>query len=126
VPDIPRLQVRFDEEAFAEDLHHATRAGREVGDRERARLEREGIPTDELQPCAPEGPEGTRLAGCVKTYLPRPDGQWGMVFTGDLEPDGSPVLVALAFGLRHPERPWQPSVYQVAHRRLHGAASDDR
>jgi hypothetical protein len=42
----------------AEDLHHATRAGREVDERERARLEREGIPTDELQPCAPVGPEG--------------------------------------------------------------------
>jgi hypothetical protein len=49
-----------------------------------------------------------------------------MVFAGAREPDGSPVLVALAFGLRHPERAWQPSVYQFAHRRLHGAATNER
>jgi hypothetical protein len=43
-----------------------------------------------------------------------------MVFSGDLAEDGTPVLVCLAFGLRHPTRAWQPSVYQVADRRLHG------
>jgi hypothetical protein len=32
------------------------------------------------------------------------------------------VLYHLAIGVRHPDHPWQPSVYQVAHRRLHGAA----
>ena len=62
----------------------------------------------------------------MKTYLPRTDGQWGVVFTGDLEPDGSPVLVALDSGSVTRSAPGQPSVYQVAHRRLHGAASDDR
>jgi len=118
VSDSPRFPVRFDAEAFAEDLYHATQAGRAVAERERFRLARDGIRTSELQPCAAEGPEGTRLAGCVKTYLPQPDGQWGMVLTGDRELDGTPVLVYLAFGLRHPQRAWQPSIYQVAHRRL--------
>lgn len=108
--DSPRFPVRVADEAFSEDLHHASPAGREIGERERSRMEGEGIATDELQPCAAEGPDATRLAGCVKTYLPRPDGQWGMVLTGDLAPEGSPVLVCLAFGLRHPEHAWQPSV----------------
>lgn len=117
--DSPRFPVRFDEEAFSEDLHHATQAGRVIAERERVRLERNGIRPRELQPCAAEGPEGTRLAGCVKTYLPPPDGQWGMVLTGDREPNGAPVLTYLAFGVRHPQRAWQPSVYQVAHRPLH-------
>lgn len=55
----------------------------------------------------------------MKTYLPHPDGPWGFVLTGDIDSDATPVLVALAFGLRHPQRAWQPSVYQVAHARLH-------
>ena len=39
--DIAHFAVRFDEEAFAEDLEHATAAGREVA--VAARLEREGV-----------------------------------------------------------------------------------
>ena len=113
--DSPRFSVRFDEEALAEDLAHASASGREVG--ERARLERDGIAVSELRACAAEGRDGTRLAGCLKAYLPRPAGPWGMVFTGDRDP--TPVLVFLAFGVRHPRSPWRPSVYQVAHRRLH-------
>jgi hypothetical protein len=122
VADRPRFAVRFDDEAFAEDLHHATAAGRDVGERERARMEREGVGTGQLKACQAEGREGTELGGCVKTYLPQPDGPWGMVFTGDREADGSPVLVCLAFGVRHPTRAWQPSVYQVADWRLRPAA----
>lgn len=38
--DKRRLTARFDDEAFGEDLAHATRAGREVGELERARVER--------------------------------------------------------------------------------------
>jgi hypothetical protein len=40
-----------------------------------------------------------------------------MVFQG-WEREG-PGPAYLAFGLCHPKRSWQPSVYQVAHRRLH-------
>jgi len=120
VVDIPRFPVRFDSEAFAEDLHHATAAGRAVGTRERGRLEREGVVATELFGCDPEPRDGTRLAGCVKTYLPQPDGGWGMVFSGDRDAHGGPILVVVAFGVRHPVQAWQPSVYQVAHRRLNG------
>ena len=118
--DSPRFPVRFDDDARSrKTCYHATPAGQEIAARERTRLERDGIAVDELQPCAAEGPDGTRLGGCVKTYLPRPNGGWGMVFTGDVEADGRPVLVTLAFGMRHPQRAWQPSVYHVAHSRLH-------
>lgn len=123
--DSRRFAVRFDDEAFAEDLYHATRAGNTIATSERARLEREGIAISELRSCAAEGPDGTRLAGCVKTYLPQPDGSWGMVFTGDTDDHGDPVLISLAFGLRHPRRAWQPSVYQVAHARLHDPPAGD-
>ena len=40
--DSPRFPVRFDAEALAEDLAHASARGREVGMGERARLERDG------------------------------------------------------------------------------------
>jgi len=38
----PRFSVRFDEEAFTEDLVHATEAGRAVASSERAWLENRG------------------------------------------------------------------------------------
>ena len=122
--DSPRFSAHFDEEAFAEDLDHATDAGRLVAQAERARMERDGLPVGELLACDPDARDGTRLAGCVKTYLPQPNGDWGMVFTGDTDERGTPVLLYVAFGVRHPIHAWQPSVYQVAHRRLHPPASD--
>jgi hypothetical protein len=42
-----------------------------------------------------------------------------MVFTSDVDAGGRPLLITLAFGVRHPRRAWQPSVYQVAHARMH-------
>ncbi len=51
--DIARFPVYVDEEAFAEDREHASAAGREMADRERARFEREGIAPGELRACEP-------------------------------------------------------------------------
>lgn len=118
----PLFPARFQEEAFAEDLAHATPAGREVGVAERARIEVDGISQAELLACEPEARDGTRLPGCVKTYLPQPDGDWGMVFEGDTDGAGAPMLICLAFGRRHPIKQWQPSVYEIADRRLRAAA----
>ncbi len=112
------FQVRFDDEAFVEDLAHASAAGQKVALQARRRLERDGLAASETRPCLAEGPEGTRLAGCVKLYLPPPAGRWGLVLRL-ARAEEELVLYHLAFGVRHPERPWQPSVYQVAHRRLH-------
>jgi hypothetical protein len=39
------------------------------------------------------------------------------VFSIDCEPS-KPALVLLAVGERHPQRPWKPSVYEIAHRRF--------
>lgn len=118
-----RFGVRFDELAFADDLGHATPAGREVAQAARQRLERDGADPSVFKRCDRDARDGTRLPNCLKTYLPGPDGRWRMIFevlrdtaTGEL------VLSFLAFGVAHPEHPWQPSVYQVAHQRLHPPA----
>ena len=116
--DEPRFEVRFDALAFAEDHEHATSAGRRAADRARRELERNGIAVSHLLRCQSEGRDGTQLAGCVKTRVPWPDGRWGMVLV-PAATQGPPTLRVLAFGERRPSAPWRPSVYQVAHRRLH-------
>ncbi len=117
---VGRFEVRFDELAVIDDLAHATPAGRQVAMAARERLEREGADPADFKRCDPHGRDGTRLANCVKTYLPGPDGRWRMVFeiTRD-KTSGALVLTYRAFGVGHPEHPWQPSAYQVAHGRLH-------
>lgn len=75
-----------------------------------------GIPIKWLRRCEEEGRDGTRLGGCVKAYFPQPAGRWGAVFAAD-EEAAKPALVLLAVGERHPDRPWRPSVYEIAHRR---------
>jgi hypothetical protein len=41
-----------------------------------------------------------------------PYGLWGLIVAGDRDQHG-PVLLAIAFGERHPQR--RPSVYDIGH-----------
>lgn len=107
----------MDEEAFAEDLASASEAAKAAIEPEIRSLEAEGAPVASLRPCEAEAQDGTQLPGCVKRYIPQPDGRWGAVFSIDSEAS-KPALVLLAVGERHPGRPWKPSVYEIAHRRL--------
>lgn len=48
--------------------------------------------------------------------MPAPDGRFGMIFMLKFQPDGRPVLMFLAFGVRHhPQGSQRPTVYQLAH-----------
>lgn len=115
-----RARAHFDELAFAEDLSHASAAGRQVALDARRQLEHDGIDVSQLKRCDAHGRDGTRLERCVKLYLPTPTGAWRMVFEITRDPtSGHLVLAYLAYGLGHPDKPWQPSAYQVAHQRLH-------
>jgi hypothetical protein len=116
----PRFAVSVDDVLFEEDLAHATAAGRAAIVAVIDQLKSTGVPKSWLKRCQAEGRDGTRLGGCVKIYVPHPDGPWGAVLTGD-KLTTVPTLVLLAVGQRHPTQPWTPSVYQVAHRRLHVA-----
>jgi len=101
-------------------MTRASSAARRVATAARQEYEEVGVPVDELKPCDPEGPGGTELNHCVKVYVPAPAGPYGIVFRIAQEPSGRLRLAYVAFGLRHPPaQSRQPSVYQVAHRRLH-------
>ena len=116
----PRLPVVFDERCWADDVRRVGARGRALADATRRRLEREGVPLAELHRCQPEEPGGTALPGCVKLYLDH----WRLVFRAASIAGGEPALLCFALGLGHPPAGSRiPSVYEIAHRRLH--APDD-
>lgn len=79
-----------------------------------------------VRSCDAEHVGGTRLARCVKVYVPlglEPSrARWAFVFRIHIDRDGRGVARLLAFGERHPAR--GRSVYERAHRRLHGRYPD--
>jgi hypothetical protein len=116
----PVFPVGFDEDALAEDLKRLP-ASAEIALREfRKELRRDGgIPQFRLKACHDEGQDGTMLGGCVKTYVPWPDGRFGAVFVAVKHPNRPMALRAFAFGVRHhPRESNAETVYKFAHRRL--------
>ena len=110
----------FDESILSIDQERLPAAAAEALRSLRTQTERHGgIPQERLKRCHGDARDGTDLAGCVKTYLPWPDGPWGVVFRAGEEPDRPFALYTIAFSVRHPE-PGRTSVYRLAHRRLHG------
>ena len=113
-------RVVFDEGAYAVDTVRSGRTGADVLRQTRVRFEREGVVLADLRDCESEGRDGTRLPGCLKVYLPAPDGRFGMVLILARDEHGL-ALHYLAFGVRHhPRESNAPSVYQLADRRLNG------
>ncbi len=110
----------FSEHSFSEDVERASAAAADVARAARRRYESEGVPILRLRICTNEGDDGTSLPGCLKVYLPEPAGRFGMVFRLVAHPSGS-RLRYLGFGVRHhPPGSHALTVYQLAHRRLHG------
>ncbi|MDE3024417.1 MAG: hypothetical protein KGI93_02485 [Acidobacteriota bacterium] len=112
--------VAFDELAMAEDCARLGHAGiaacAELG-REIDRLG--GLPRERLLACEAEGRDGTRLPGCVKTYVPWPAGRFGAVMVAVSHLERPVGLRVIAFGVRHHPRGAQAlTVYQIAHLRL--------
>jgi hypothetical protein len=115
----PRFPARFDPDAWETDLARSTPAGRTAAQAARSDYEPGGVPRSHLKPCEPEGRDGNNLVNCAKVYVPHPDGQWGMVFVLKFEPNGRPVLMFLAFGVRHhPKGSHALNVYDYAGARL--------
>ena len=113
--------IAFDELAWQEDLRRATGSAKRIGEETPSRLEREGQAIDALFACDEEARDGTSLPGCVKVYIPPPGGPLGLVFRLAKGKDRRLYLDHLAFGIRHlPAGARGETVYQLAHRRLHG------
>ncbi len=103
-------------------------AMRSAADAARRTLERGREPVHWL-PCEPEEVDGTMLAGCVKVYVPlgrEPSAApYGFVFefVATNAPEPAFALELLAYGERHPAIGTR-SVYERAHKRLHGSYPD--
>ncbi len=118
--------VGFDEEALAIDLAGLPETAAEALAALRKEIERTGgLPKSRLMKCEEEARDGTRLGGCVKTYVPWPDGRFGAVCVAVVHPERPFGLRAIAFGVRHHHPPGSHAltVYQVAHRRLNERAA---
>lgn len=116
----PVFPVAFDELATAEDLARLGRSGIEAfADFGRDIDQLGGLLRERLLACEAEGRDGTRLAGCVKTYVPWPTGRFGAVMVAVSHPERPVGLRVIAFGVRHhPRDAHALTVYEIAHRRL--------
>jgi hypothetical protein len=112
-------RVLFDEGAVVEDTMRSGRAGAKALREAKGRFGPEGVEIRSLRRCDSEGRDGTKLPACFKVYLPSPNGKFGMVFRFVRDVDGL-ALRYVAFGVRHhPRDSNAPTVYEIAHRRLH-------
>jgi hypothetical protein len=127
-PDVP---VRFEAEVWDEEVGRLRpgSAMRQAAEAARARLEAEPTAARWLA-CEAERPGQPLLPRCLKLYLPlgrEPSAApYGFVFelVATREPEPLFSLRLLAFGERHP-RPGVRSVYERAHKRLHGRYPDE-
>lgn len=96
------------------------RTGAEELREARSQFEGNGVEIKALRRCDSEGRDGTELPACFKVYLPAPNGKFGMVLRFIRDSDGL-ALRYIAFGVRHHPRDSNAlTVYEIAHRRLHG------
>jgi hypothetical protein len=117
--------INFGSDEWAEEVErYAPNANARLR-AESARREIEaGVAKLVWRPCEAEGSHGTRLPGCRKLYVPL--GQegasaapYGLVFQL-AKTDRGLVWNFIAFGERHPDNPSTRTVYERAHKRLHG------
>jgi hypothetical protein len=121
-----RVPVRVNPHTWAQEVERYRKgaAPRLAAERERRRSQQDGIRISVIERCSAEGQDGTRLEGLVKAYVPTSDAPsserpYGFV----LIPTTEGVLALVAFGERHPAAGTR-SVYERAHKRLHGRDPD--
>jgi hypothetical protein len=114
--------VHFDDALFAADLARLPETARAAVTAARNRYEREGVDAAERRRCDAEHPSGTRLAGCLKVYVPDFAGPWRIVFQIAWLDEDTLGLQYVATGVAHPPAgARRRSVYELAHYRLHGS-----
>ncbi len=121
--DVP---IHFGEQEWLEEVERLRRRSPARTQAERSRREIEAsTATLDLLKCKAQGDDGTRLPGCVKLYVPlgrqgASEAPFGFVFQLAQDSDGDLLWSFIPFGERHPDNPGTRTVYERAHRRLHG------
>lgn len=127
---LPSVSVRFRSPAWEEEIERLDRRSTARIQAERARREIEGGKAMlAWKRCEADNDDGTALAGCSKLYVPldaegASAAPYGFVFRLAQTDDNALVWNFIAFGERHPENPSTRSVYERAHKRLHGRYPD--
>ncbi len=123
------VPVLVDEDTWREEVErfNPRSEARIAAERERRGFERRGIDYDQVQDCDAAASDGTRLLDMQKVYVPitdepATDRRFGFVFDRVRKGDDL-FLRVVAYGERHPPRGTR-SVYQRAHKRLHGRYPD--
>lgn len=124
-----RIGVRISQDVWLDEVGRLRprSPGRVAAERERGRLESEGLELRQLRACSEEAEDRTRLTGLFKVYVPirdAPPSERPYAFVFSPAARGTEVYLRLvAFGERHPERRTR-SVYERAHKRVHGRYPD--
>lgn len=123
---LPPVSVEFGSTEWEQEVeryHPSSRA------RAQARSARKAIEAGtaklDWKRCRPESGDRTELPGCHKLYVPlgkqgASAAPYGFVFQLVQNPDRTLAWSFLAFGERHPSDERTRSVYERAHKRLHG------
>ena len=121
---LPSAPLIFGTKEWVEEVH---RLGAKSASRLRAEVARREIEAGVAmvwRPCEPESSDGTHLPGCRKVYVPlaaegASAAPYGFVFRLVRTREGL-AWAFLAYGERHPQNEASKSVYERAHKRLHG------
>lgn len=123
---MPPVSISFRSPVWEEEVERldSRSAGRIQAERARRDIE-SGKATLAWKRCKTEGDDGTELSGCSKLYVPldalgASTAPYGFVFRLAKTDDNELVWNFIAFGERHPDNPSTRSVYERAHRRIHG------
>jgi hypothetical protein len=125
-PSAAEIPAHFGEDEWREEVQRLRDRSPARVQAERARREVEASKSSpDFLKCEVHGDDRTRLPGCVKLYLPLgrhgpSAAPFGFVFQLARDSSGTLAWNFIAFGERHPENPFTRTVYERAHRRLHG------
>lgn len=120
------IPVRFGEQEWHEEVGRLGEHSPARTRAENARREVEGSTAiGGLLKCEAGGNDATSLPGCMKLYVPlgrqgASEAPFGFVFQLARDSSGGFIWNFIAFGERHPRNPATRTVYERAHKRLHG------
>lgn len=124
--NVPRASVEFRSTIWEQEVERYDPRSAARIQAQRARKEIEaGLVRLTWKRCESDSSDRTYLPGCRKLYVPlgktgASEAPFGFVFRLTQKPDGALAWTMIAFGERHPDDHGTRTVYDRAHKRLHG------